>query len=134
MVIITYTLNGINIGDVQKEHPDKTSSMDTETYPMSGSKDIEAIDEGNVVREITIDGIYSDTSQANIMNNFVQPIDALQNGNQSAVVYHSDLWDLTTAGDYTDGNFNVKVKRFSWDYVKGENLKVAYTLVLVESI
>jgi len=49
-------------------------------------------------------------------------------------VFHSDLWDLTTAGDYTNGNFNVKVRRFNWDYVKGENLKVAYTLNLIESI
>jgi hypothetical protein len=131
---MAYTLNGINLGDIQKEHPDLSSSLDVETYPMSGSKDVEAIDEGNVVREITLEGVYSDTSQANIMNNFVQPIDALQNGNQAVVVFHSDLWDLTTAGDYTSGNFNVKVKRFSWDYIKGENLKVAYTLVIVESI
>lgn len=131
---MSYTLNGVSLGDVQKEHTDVTSDLDTETYPYSGSKDIEAIDQGNVVREITIEGIYSDTSQANIMNNFVQPIDALQNGNQDIVTFHSDLWDLTTAGDYTTGNFSVKVKRFSWDYVFGENLKVAYTLVLVESI
>jgi hypothetical protein len=101
---------------------------------MSGSKDIEAIDQGNVVREITIEGIYSDTSQANIMNNFIQLIDALQNGNQSAVIFHSDLWDLTTSGDYTSGNFNVKVKRFDWEYVFGQTLAVKYTLTLVESI
>ena len=131
---MAYTLNSVNIGDVQKEHHDLNSELDTETYPMSGSKDIEAIDQGNVVREITIEGIYSDTSQANIMNNFVQPMDALQNGNQSTVVFHSDIWDLTTSGDYTNGNFNVKVKSFRWDYLKGENLKVAYTLILVESI
>lgn len=130
---MSYTLNSVSLGEVKKESHNVKSNLDTEVYPMSGSKDMEAIDEGNVLRRITIDGHITDT-KTNLMNNFVQPIDALQNGNQTSVVYHSDIWDLTTAGDYTNGNFNVKVETFEWNYEEGIEGTIEYTLVLVESI
>jgi hypothetical protein len=130
---LTYTLNGVDIGQVTKENHRVGSDLDTEAYPMSESKDMEAIDAGNVLRRITIEGTVVDT-KTNIMNNFVQPIDALQNGDQSAVVFHSDAWDLTTAGNYTNGNFNVKVESFDFDIEEGMEAACKYTLVLVESI
>jgi hypothetical protein len=131
---MAYTLNSVDLGQVNKEDHNVASELDTEAYPMSGSKDMEAIDAGNVLRRITIDGRFIDTSKANIMNNFVQPIDALQNGDQQAVVFHSDIWDLTTSGNYTNGNFNVKVDSFNWKYEEGRECAVSYTLVLIESI
>lgn len=67
------------------------------------------------------------------MDNFVGPIDALQNGQQETVYFHSDLWDARTSGDYTDGLFKVKVKSFDWEYKEGEPSVVVYTLELVES-
>jgi hypothetical protein len=130
---LTYTINGIDLGQVQTEEHDQRSELDTEAYPMSGSKDMEAIDAGNVIRTITVEGLLVDT-KANIMNNLVQPIDALQNGDQMAITFHSDMWDLTTAGDYTNGNFSVKVQSFKPKIHIGEETAVTYTLVLIESI
>jgi hypothetical protein len=131
---MAYTINSISLGNVSKENHHVTSDLDTEAYPLSGSKDMEAIDAGNVLRRITIEGRVVDTSKDNIMNNFVQPVDALHNGDQQAVIFHSDIWDLTTSGNYTNGNFNVKVDSFDWDYEEGSECAVTYTLVLIESI
>ena len=130
---MTYTLANISLGQVQEENHSVSSNLDTETYPMSGSKDIEALDNGNVVRKITIRGRYTDTS-TNVMNNFIQPIDALQNGDQNVITFHSDMWDLTTVGNYTSGNFLVKVEHFRPSIKVGEETSVEYTLELVESI
>jgi len=129
---MTYTLNGIDIGQVQTEEHDVRSPLDTEVHPYSVSKDMEAVDEGNVLRKITVEGKVVDT-KANIMNNYVQPLDALQNGDQMAITFHSDMWDLTTVGDYTDGNFSVKVESFRHKIHIGEETALTYTLVLVES-
>jgi len=126
----------VSLGDVSKENHRVTSELDTEAYPMGGSKDMEAIDAGNVLRRITIEGTYVDSSKANLMNNFIVPIDSLHSGDQMAVIFHSDLWDLSTTGNYTDGNFNVKVETFDWDYATTDSGECAikYTLVLIESI
>lgn len=130
---MTYNLNGISLGQVQTEEHDVRSELDTEAYPMSGSKDMEAIDAGNVIRKITIEGRATDTI-TNIMINYVQPLDALQNGDQMVITFHSDAWDYTTVGDYTDGNFSVKVESFKHKIHIGEETSLTYTLALVESI
>jgi len=131
---MSYTLNGTSLGDVSKENHRVTSELDTEAYPMGESKDMEAIDAGNVLRRITIEGTYVDSSKANLMNNFIVPIDSLHSGDQPSVIFHSDFWDLSTTGNYTTGNFNVKVETFDWDYEEGKECAIKYTLVLIESI
>lgn len=131
---MTYTLDGTDLGQIQNENHRVTSELDTEAYPMGESKDMEAIDAGNVLRIITIEGIKVDTSKANLMNNFIVPLDTLHNGDQLAVVFHSDFWDLSTSGNYQDGNFNVKVKSFDWDYEHGKECAIKYMLILIESI
>ncbi len=131
---MSYTLNGISLGEVQSERSYLTSGFDKENYAMSSSKSMEAIDEGNTQRTITLRGRYVGSSKTAVMNDFVQPIDSLQTGDQRTVVYHSDDWDLTTSGDYTDGNFSVKVESFEVDIKIGDICFADYTLVLIESI
>lgn len=131
---MAYILNSIDLGVIQSVEESTVSDMSVERYPMSGSKDQEAIDEGNVTMEFTITGIVTEASVADIMNNFVWPIKSLQNGYQPTVIYHDDRWDLTTAGDYTAGNFSVKVKSLRGRYSKDSPNKYEYTLVIVESI
>ena len=42
-----YTLDGINLGSVKKEHMGITSDLDTFNFPGSGTKDTESFDYGD---------------------------------------------------------------------------------------
>ena len=134
MIFISYTLGEVNLGTVSRENHKQISDIDTNAYVFGATRDMVAIDMGNVLRKITIEGTYVDTTKANIMNNFVVLIDNFQNGDQGIVVFHSDLWDLSTAGVYQDGNFNIKVESFDWDYEHGKECAIRYTIVLIESL
>ena len=128
---MAYTLNGEDLGDVNEENMNKWSDLDQVSYPLSDSSEASVFDYQGVKRVITITGIkYFDTA-ADLWN-WVQTIDALQNGDQSTVIYHSDGWDKATSGSYTDGNFNVKVNRFIVRYVNNQTLSIVYTLTLYE--
>lgn len=129
---MAYTLNGNDLGDVQSEEHNQWSDLEQIAYPLSGTSSVTVMDYQGVKRIITIRGRYSTTTLA-LLANWVAAIDALQNGAQTTVVYHSDLWDASTSGNYTAGNFNVKVARFvpiySSDYIA---FSVNYMLTLYE--
>jgi len=132
---MAYTLGGTNLGQVKRErHGIKShDGMDIMPMPMSDSNSTLVFDYSGVVRTITIEGTYTDTSQANLMNNFIVPIEAMKNGDQtSPVTYHSDLLDASTSGQYTNGNVSVYVDSFEWDYIEGEVLMIRYKIMMVE--
>jgi len=132
---MAYTLNGVNLGDVETERCPTKSEMEVIGHPMRGSSETAAIDIGQVTMRITLKGVFVGATRAEAMNNFVWPIKALENGNQSTVVFHSDAWDDTTTGDYTDGNIDVKVEIFDPEIsVENGVCVIRYTLELVESV
>ena len=130
---MAYTLNGIDLGNVTSEQMSITSDLDHFNFPASGTKDAEAFDYGDTKNVITISGTYSANSMQELAN-WIVKIWALQNGDQDTIIYHSDLLDQSTEGDYTDGNVTVKVRSFRWRYREGRPLMVEYDLELVESI
>lgn len=129
---MTYTLNGTNLQDVQGEKHKTRSNLEQYNFPLAPTQQAFVDDYGDVLRRITITGFASFATEASLMNDFIVPLDALQNGAQSAVIFHSDLWDASTSGDYQDGNFYVKVDDFDWDYIAGETLRVKFTIILLE--
>ena len=131
---MAYTLDtNIDLGNVKRERQRKEADIDVWRMPLSDSNLALAFDFNGMLRRITVEGVYQDTSKANLMDNFIVPIETLLDGNQTAVVYHSDLVDESTSGNYTDGNINVYLENFEWDYVAGEVLKIVYRITLVEA-
>ncbi len=130
---MAYTLNGLSLGNISLEQMSITSDLDHFNFPASGTKDAEAFDYGDTKNVIRISGTYSASSLQDLAN-WIAQIWALQNGDQDTVVFHSDLLDQSTTGDYTDGNVTVKVRGFTWKYKEGRPLEVDYDLELVESI
>lgn len=134
---MAYTINALELGIVHKEEFSPSSDLDVMGFPASGSKDTEAYDCGGVTRKITVTGTLTGTSVQDLMDKCMR-IDALQNGDQTTVIYHSDAADESTyttgTFNYTSGNFYVKVESFRYSYIGGQPLKVEYTLELVESI
>jgi len=128
---MTYTLDDNDLGQVTKERHRQFSDLDMQALPLATAADALILDYNGVKRIITIEGTFSDT-EANIMDNLVLVLEALQSGNQiSTVVFHSDLYDTGAA---QTGNFNVKVDSFTWEWEKGVPGKIGYTLVLFEGI
>lgn len=127
---MTYSLGTVSdLKEVAKETHNKSASIDARAYPLQNSDQTQLFDFGGVVRRITINGTYIDTSQANVMTNFVDKIEAILDGDQSATItFHSDL-HATGAGS---GNFNVMIESFNWNYSAGTVLAVDYTIVMVE--
>lgn len=128
---MAYTLNGTGLGEIISEEHGQTSDMEQVSYPLSTSSECTVMDYGGVKRVITLRGRYQ-ASTAEDLWNFIATIDALQNGAQTTVVYHSDGWDNSTTGNYQDGNFNVKVQAFRPVHMNDSVLSVAYVLVLFE--
>lgn len=128
---MTYTLNGTDLGEVYREEHSQTSDLEQVSYPLSTSSECTVMDYGGVKRVITLSGRKQATTAVELWN-FIATLDALQNGNQITVVFHSDGWDNSTSGNYQDGNFNVKVQTFRPIHVNDSVLSVNYTLVLFE--
>jgi len=128
---MTYTLNGTDLGQIISEEHGQTSDLDQTSYPLSTSAECTVMDYGGVKRVITLRGRYKGAT-AEALWNFIATLDALQNGQQETVVFHSDGWDNSTVGNYQTGNFNVKVQTFRPIYVNESVLSVTYVLVLFE--
>lgn len=129
---MTYTLNGIDLKEARREGSRVKSDLEKVKYPFSPTKEVENYDYQGVDNTITIRGRATFDTKANLMDNFVVPIKALQNGDQQPIVLHSDLWDASTTGDYTDGNIFVKVESLEWEHVEGVTVSITYTLILFE--
>ena len=129
---MAWTLDDNDLGHIESENPPVSSDLDLISFPLSTSKESFCMDYGGVKRIITVKGRYYATTIEGLAN-WIATMDALQNGGQSTVIYHSDLWDASTVGDYQDGKFNVKVQRFDPLYVNTQTLSVTYTLTLYES-
>ena len=126
---MTNTLDGNDLGIIHSEDHQVFSNLSYESTPLGTSPEAFILDYEGVKRIITITGIYSADTKAELINDFVIPIENLQNGNQSTVVFHSDLYD---EGSGESGDFNVKVDDFKWKYMKDAVGKVEFTLRLLE--
>ena len=128
---MAYTIDGNDLGDVFKERFPPRSNLDLITFPMSASNEAFTYDYNGVSRIITIDGKKIFTTKI-LLWNWIATIDALQNGDQDVIIYHSDGWANSTTGNYTTGNFNVKIDSFEARPIMSVPLAVEYTLVMFE--
>ena len=127
---MAYTIGGISLATVKREKHQKREEIDEFATPGLDSDSTFLFSSTGVTREIRIEGTYEGTSQADIMDSFILAIEALIDGNQlNTIVFHSDLYD-TGAGQ--DGNFNVMLEDFTWDYTEGVVLQVVWSIVLIE--
>jgi hypothetical protein len=122
----------ISLGNIDDEHHKPASSLDPFNFPASGTQDTSVFDYGDTQRRITLAGTFTGTSLETIAN-WMQSVDALQNGSQETIIFHSDLWDATTIGNYTDGNFLVKVESASFQRKGAKPLVIVYNISLIES-
>lgn len=132
---MAYTLNGTDLGIVKSERHGLSGSLEAFPTPFSESFDAYVDDYNGVLRTISVSGEYYSTTRANIINNFIKPIEALKNGNQtSPVPFVSDFLDLGTGTHYdSNGGFmNVRVESFDWEIKGGSSLTCEYTIVLIE--
>jgi hypothetical protein len=129
---MTETLAGINLQQIDSYRPKDSADLEKEKYAFNTTTQTNIYDYSGVDRAIILKGTAYFDSRADLMNNFVVPIRALMNGNQSPVIYHSDLEDEATTGNYTAGNIYVKVNNFEFEYIRGEVTKITYTLELWE--
>jgi hypothetical protein len=128
---MAYTINGVDLGKVGSEKHKVSSNLDVQSFPFSASNETLADSYDGVKRTITVIGTITNTNQVTLMD-AVKAIEDLQDGQQlSAVVYHSTAYDFITGHN---GNINVKVDDFEWEFVAGIVSAVKYTLQLVESI
>jgi hypothetical protein len=129
---MTETLAGVDLQTVTAYRPKDNANLEKENYAFASSMQTRIYDYSGMDRTITLKGVAYFTSTASLMDDFVVKIRALQNGNQTAVIYHSDLEDAATTGDYTNGNIYVKVNSFEFEYLPGEVTKISYTIELWE--
>lgn len=130
------TLDGNDLGQIENEQVGKTSDIDQQTYPFSDSTEAFCFDFSGAKRIITISGVKTATSAATLWN-WVQTMDALQNGDQNGTggyKYVSGGWANATVGLYTDGEFNVYIGEFRVTHANLAKLMVRYQLVLLEGI
>ena len=125
------TLNNYDLGQITSERHRKMSNLEQQTYPLSDSNEASVFDYSGVKRVITITGTYTADNLTDLWN-WVADMDALQNGEQETIIFHSDNWANTTRGNYQDGNFNVKVDSFEVNHTNTAKLMVTYTVVLFE--
>lgn len=128
---MAYEIDGNDLGDVFDERFPPKSNLDHVTFPLSASSEAFVYDYNGVARVITIKGKKTFANEAALWD-WISAIDILQNGNQPIYVYHSDGWDKSTSGNYTDGNFNVKIDSFDPKPILSTPLAVEYTLVMFE--
>lgn len=129
---MTYTLNGTDLQEITSEKHTVKADLEQVKFPLSTTQEVQIFDYQGVDRVIRLSGIAYFSSLATMMDSFITPIESLMNGDQSPVTYHSDIVDNATSGDYTAGNFQVKVDNFEWSYMDTGVLRVQYSLVLYE--
>jgi hypothetical protein len=133
---MAYTLNNTDLGACEEKEYEITTDLDVQGYAMSGSKETEALDYSGVTMVIKISGTVTAANVGALFTNFVAPVALLQNGAQEVVIFHSQMLDdANVATFYPDGNVNVKVRRFTPRFKKGDvGMSCTYDLELVESI
>lgn len=120
----TYTLDGLNLGEVSNETLTENAFLSAIPTPLGDSSETDVYDDGGATREWSISGVYNAASLADLRT-FVTNLFAKNTGDQwDAVVFHSDLFNA---------NFNVKINRINGSWVKGAPLKFAYNITLTRS-
>ena len=126
------TIGGITLHDgtnsvITDNSQRKTSSLTVMPLYLSDSDGTNVFDFGGVVKTITLNGFYIDTSIANLKT-WTDSIEALQQG-------HQDI-DAGAPYDFVDdlrGTLKVKVMDFNSAFAEGDPTRVIWTMTLVES-
>ena len=117
------TLAGVDLGKIQMERQSKDTGLTEIPIPASDSDNAFLIDLFGVIRRITISGFFTGTTAA--VETFIETIEAITNGSQSASTFASSLIASPTT-------INVFVRIFTWEYVPGPIGKINYTLELTQ--
>ena len=123
------TLNGISLGHISSIKPVKQEDVDQMALALDDSDQAILWSMSGAIRVFNINGIFTATTKASLMDDFVLPIDAIVNGDQSGVIFHFDLWAEGTA---QTGNFTVMCNNFTWEAVEGIPLQIKYTISILE--
>lgn len=118
------TLNAIDLGTITSESQTKESNLFFFPIPGSDSSSAFLIDLMGTSRTITIEGSKISSTKAD-MTSFIESIEALQNGNQSAVTY---------VGDFITTNKSVQIQTFTWNWTEADVGRIKYTLTLLEGL
>jgi hypothetical protein len=129
---MTEKLADIDLQQITSYRPKDSAELEKEKYAFNTTQQTNVYDYSGTDRVIILKGKAYFSTRANLMDDFVVKIRALMNGNQSSVIYHSDLEDEATTGNYTDGNIHVKVENFEFEHVPGEVTAITYTIELWE--
>jgi len=124
---MTYSINSINLGDVQTENVTKEAYLQEIAMYMSDSNETFVFDYGGTVKKIIVKGMYRGT---------IEEIRTFKNAIQNLIQGHQDA----TAGypvDYVsdvEGTIKVKIMQFSYD-VRVESVinYIEYELRLIEA-
>jgi len=132
-MVLTYEIDGNDIGNVTEESQTKSSELDVMPMPLSDSDDTQAWDFEGATRNIRVTGQYTASTKTIIMDSFITPIEAIVNGDQASTVNY-------TSGFYAEGtglstfNFKVKLNSFSWRYMTTSPLIIEeYDITMTES-
>lgn len=117
------SLEGTDLGAIQMERQVKDTGLTEMPIPASDSADAFLLDLFGVIRRITIRGIKTGTTSQ--VETFIEAIETITNGSQSASAFVSSLIA-------SPSSINVFVRNFAWEYVPGAVGKVAYTLELTQ--
>lgn len=118
---MAYTLNGNSLGTVNKEENTKDAGLFFMPLPTRDSDEAIQLDIFGTTRTINISGRY--TSSDGTIATFISAMEALINGSQSAVVFHSDK---------SGANYNVLIASFSWTSEEGGVNFVDYSISMQE--
>ena len=114
-------IDDVSLGNVQTETQSKSSNLFLQPLPYSDSSESILLDIFGCQRDISIDGII--TGSVTELRDFVNAIEAIQDGKQSGSSYVGDL--ITTSK-------NVFINTFRWTYEKANINSLSYTLDLIE--
>lgn len=123
---MTYTLNGTDLGTVERERGRKDPDLQKMRMPLSDSSSALVFDFSGTLRFINLEGTYYAASKTALYN-FINTLETLVSGNQSAITYHSDLGS-TASGT----NYSVYIDDWSWEYIGGAPNAIRYRITLVE--
>lgn len=115
------TIGSVDLGTVTSESSTKSSGLFNTPLPFSDSDDALIMDLMGTSRTITIAG--RKTGAVADLRTFIQNIEALQNGEQSSLVFVSS---------WTNVNKNVLIQDFTHDKADADESSVSYTLTLIE--
>lgn len=113
-------LEGVDLGDIQRENQVKTSGLFILPIPGHDSDEVVLLDLFGNSTTITIEGRFVGTNAQ--LRTFVSAIEALQSGTQTTSTYEGGL---------LAGSIDVLIQEFSWDYMQGQVRDLKYVLTLV---